>query len=250
MGYDGALGLGTPWKNGLGESSVLSALMSHDMLDEPIFSLKLPHYEGEEGELLLGAFNPALRNSAITQIPVINATSDNYFPDRWTVPASAIHFASPHPLHVSLPSDGYALLDTALPYLILPSAMARNLTAAVGAQRGPYWFHNIPCARRQELPALTFTLGEHNFSISAFEYTIEIDELAPHVGRMCIATFMEADDFFPPNWNGIVLGNPFLRGFYSVWNMEKREVGCKCWLFFSLPFLQFCMLISQLQWLA
>lgn len=230
FGYDGVLGLAPPWDPNLEMPNMLSSLLSQELLDEPIFSLKLPHYEDEEGELLFGSTNPTLHKTDFINLPVINITARNGFNhDSWTVPASHIHFDSPHPLEQTLPSNAYALLDTSLPYLILPSAFARNLTAAIGAARGPYWFQHIPCERRQELPLLTFTLGGEDFSISAFEYTLEIEELLPHLGRICVTSFMGADEFsLPRDWEGMVLGHPFLRGFYSRWNFGKKEVGRKC----------------------
>ena len=215
-GYDGALGLAPPWNHQSENPNLLSALLSQKLLDQPVFSLKLPIDQHTEGELLFGGINPKVNSSTFTNLPVVNMTSEDGF------------FDSPHPLQASLPSPAYAWLDSALPYLILPTELARNMTAAIGAQQGPYWFHNIPCERRQELPLLTFTLNGHNFSISAFEYTIEIDELIPHMGRICITTFMEAGDY--GLGDVILLGHPFLKGFYSAWNFGDREVGCKFYL--------------------
>ncbi len=61
--------------------------------------------------------------------------------------------------------------------------------------RGPYWFKHIPCERRQEFPLLTFTLDGHDFSISAFEYTLEMED---SLGTICVTTFMAAYGFALP----------------------------------------------------
>ena len=223
-GYDGVIGLAPPWSVKYEtRPNILSTLLSQKTLDAPIFSLKLPTGLHEEGEILFGGMNSTLNSSTLINLPLVNVTQ-SHFSNRWTVRASNISFASPRPLEFTLPTHGFAVLDSGDPYLIIPGALARNLTAAIGAKPGPAWFHNIPCERRQELPLLTFTLNGYEFSISAFEYTLEIDP--PHVGKMCITTFMEADEFlFPKDWEGIVLGSPFLRGFYSVWDFEKGSVG-------------------------
>ncbi|KAK4695706.1 hypothetical protein P7C71_g2099, partial [Lecanoromycetidae sp. Uapishka_2] len=199
VGYDGVLGLAPPWNPTIETRNMLSSLLAQKLLDKPIFSLKLPIFEDEEGELLFGATDPNLHSSDFISLPVMNATAHNGFNhDAWTVPASHIHFDSPHPLDQPLAKNAYALLDTSSPYLILPSVLARNLTAVIGAVRGPWWLKHIPCERRQELPLLTFTLGGHDFSISAFEYTLETEELIPRAGRICITTFMAADEFSLP----------------------------------------------------
>ena len=231
-GYDGALGLVPPWSS---KSNMLSAMLSQDLLDSPIFSLILPLYEKEQGELLFGATDPALHNSDFVTLPVINQTSDQRFIDSWIVAASHSSFDTPHPLQISLPPTGYAVLDIALPYIILPSEFARNLTAAIGATPGPAWFHSIPCERRQELPTLTLTLGGHNCSISAFEYIHEIEVLfgeeatfATPPQRMCISTFVAADEFgFPSDWEGMILGHPceasIVNGILETGKLAVRE---------------------------
>jgi saccharopepsin len=226
FGYDGVLGLAPPWNPSLEMPNMLSSLLSQKLLDEPIFSLKLPLYEEDEGEILFGATNPNLHSSDFINLPVIN-TSASYGQDHdsWTVSASHIHFDSPQPLQQALPANAYAVLDTSSPFLILPANLARNLTAAIGAMRGPYWFKHIPCERRQELPLLTFTLDGHDFSISAFEYTLEMEE---SLGTICLTTFIAAYEFaLPRDWKGILLGHPFLKGFHSRWDFGGKSVGCK-----------------------
>lgn len=53
-----------------------------------------------------------------------------------------------------------------------------------------------------------------------FEYTLEVEGLFPHVGTMCVTSFKEAELSFPESWEGVVLGSPFLRGFWSVWGED------------------------------
>jgi len=231
-GYDGIIGLAPPWRpqGGSYMPNTLSGLLPQ--LDAPIFSLKLPTKEGDLGELLLGATNRDLYVSEPTTVPLSNHT-DRFFPASWALPTEAITFNSQVPLQTTCGSSDWgpgpcnALIDSSIPYIMLPHTLAINITTAVGARPGPLWFYNIPCERRQELPTLTVTLGGHNFSISAFEYTLEVE--IPDQGVTCLMSIMDKSDFsLPRPWNGIILGNPFIRGFYSVFDMEKREIGCKC----------------------
>jgi saccharopepsin len=231
-GYDGIIGLAPPWRPQVGSymPNTLSGLLPQ--LDAPIFSLKLPTKEGDQGELLLGATNRDLYVSEPITVPLVD-DSHNFMPYSWTLPAEAITFDSQVPLQTNCgspewaPGPCHAVIDSSTPYIMLPHALAVNITAAVGARRGPLWFYNIPCERRQELPTLTVTLGGHNFSISAFEYTLEVE--IPHQGVTCLVSIMDESHFtLPRHWNGILLGNPFIRRFYSVFDMEKREIGCKC----------------------
>jgi Eukaryotic aspartyl protease len=231
MGYDGALGLAPPWLGDQGDGipSFFDTLLSREILDEPLFSLKLPVNTRDSGELLLGGTNPELyHEDTMVRLPVIEGSSDF-----WCVPADSITFNHPHrPLHVDMPTGSFAMLDSGWPYIMLPPELFANITAAVGASEGPsIFFYNIPCERRQELPSITFTLAGHNFTIDAFDYTLEVDILwAPQVGRVCVLSFQDSSQWFDGGeWQDrIYLSHPFLRGFYGVFDAGRREVGCEC----------------------
>ncbi|MCJ1280244.1 Vacuolar protease A [Puttea exsequens] len=227
-GYEGVIGLAPPWNLKLERPNILSALRDQGLLDEQIFSMELPRYENGEGELRFGATNPAYNTSDFIDLPIINSTCHyGYHADKWTVAASKIHFDSPSPLEQDLKETAWALLDPSMPFLVLPPDMASNLSSAIGAIQGPWPFNHIPCERRQVLPALTFTLGGFDFSISAFDYTLKIENLVQGEGAICITTFWNVERFFGTHFEGLILGHPFLRAFYSKWDFEMRTVGCK-----------------------
>jgi saccharopepsin len=227
-GYDGVLPLSPPWKTPQNPEmpNPLSSLLSNNLLDKPIFSIKLPHTQGESGELLLGGINPSLHSGPLHTIPVIDASSPNnsYFSNLWTLSLTHLTLDTRIPLTLTTPSY-LAVLDTAEPWLILPSDLARNMSHAIGAQPGPYWFTNVPCSTRAELPILTIGLGGYNFSLSAWDYTHEVD--FEHVGLMCITTFWPADDFGFEETETVLLGSPFLKGVYGVFDMANKEVSRK-----------------------
>ena len=231
FGYDGVLGLAPPSASSsdINRPNLLLSFLRHNLLDSSIFSLRLPLYEDQEGELLFGSINPAINRSDFVTLPVLNETSDHRYKNAWTVPASHVSFNSLKPLKVSLGPTGYAIFDIATPYIILPTTLARNITAAIGAMQGPAWLYNIPCERRQELPSFQVTMGGHEFIITAFEYVLEAEGIfVPPGVRLCVPAFMPADQFgYGREWSGIILGHPFVRGFYSKWDFGRGEVGCK-----------------------
>ena len=227
VGYDGAIGLRPPWASYSGIPSLFGSLVSRGLLDRPIFSLTLPNSVSNQGNLLLGGIDPDLFVGNITTIPLVRP---EYPPlgDTWAVSIQSITFDTQIPLRFDMPIGSVAVLDTGWPYIILPHEIFLNVTAAVGAKLVRGFFHSIPCERRQELPTMTFTLGGQNFSISAFDYTLELDMpwLHPEPGRMCILGMVDSDGLALP-WGTLILSSPFLRGFYSVFDAEKKEVGCK-----------------------
>ena len=56
----------------------------------------------------------------------------------------------------------------------------------IGATKNFMGQYNVDCNKRESLPDLTFNLGGHNFSISAFDYTLE-------VSGNCMSAFMGMD---------------------------------------------------------
>ena len=224
-GYDGVLGLAPPWfwfREGL--PNVLASMQSQKVLKSDVFSLRLPHSMEETGELLLGGANPTLYEGEPTWLPLAEV-NDTSFAGTWAVSASAVHFDTPKPLHLDLSNTTVAILDTARPYILLPWSFGRKLLSAIGAEEGPAWFYNIPCSRRAYLPHLTFTLGGHSFSISAFEYTVETDMFP--VGLVCLVMFQPMNWFNLPQQDNILLGSGFLKKFYSVWDFGEQRVGCE-----------------------
>ena len=226
--YDGVLGLAPPWNKDSATPNILSSLVTQNRLPSQVFSLKLPVYSNETGELSLGSSNPEFYHPGSRPVPVIPIPDTAYDRNKWTVPTSHISLNTSIPLNLTLEGNGtYAFLDSGDPYIILPDAYARDVLAAIGAQRGPSIIvHHVPCWRRQELPRLTFTLNGQDFSISAFEYTVEAD-FGREVGIVCMTTIYSQGDFALRSSDGIVLGSPFLRGFYSIFDFGEREVTCK-----------------------
>ena len=59
--------------------------------------------------------------------------------------------------------------------------MTRN--KEIGAKKSWNGQYTIDCAKRDSLPDLTFTLTGHNFTISSYDYILEVQD-------SCISAFM------------------------------------------------------------
>ena len=232
---DGVIGLMPPWNKNNDPNGILPNMIAKNLLDSPLFSLKLPLNEHDTGELLLGDTNSDLYTGELVKLPFVNATDDygSSFADLWSVAVENVTFDSPVPLHYDFASGAVAVVSSTAPYIVLPRELAANLTAAIGAkpvQPGvsmpPFM---VPCERRQELPNLTFVMSGHNMTISAFDYTFELmPPCPPYETPICITTFWAIEDFgYPDESAGIVLGSPFLKGFYGVFDFGSREIGCE-----------------------
>jgi saccharopepsin len=228
LGYEGVLGLGPPWQQMSSVPSFFTTLVAYGQLDEPIFSLKLPNSESQQGELLFGGRNPELYEGELATVPLAEKV---HLWDRglWTLPLDNITLDTPVPLELSFAPDAYATLDSGWPFILLPHDYYVLVKAAIGAEVPPGdVFLHIPCERRQELPSMTFTLAGKNLTISPFDYTLEVN---PRWNRdakpFCAPAFASARDWGAMDENVVYLSSPFLRGLYTVFDIEKKEVGCK-----------------------
>lgn len=87
----------------------------------------------------------------------------------------------------------------------------------IGATKNFLGQYNVDCAKRSSLPDLTLNLGGHNFSISAYDYTLE-------VSGNCMSAFMGMD-FPEPVGPLAIVGDAFLRKWYSVYDLGNSEVA-------------------------
>ena len=84
------------------------------------------------------------------------------------------------------------------------------------------------CSNREGAEDLIISLGGHDFVLSAYEYTIELEELQ-YGGHVCLSAFRALPTSRPPILpeKFIHLGSSFLRRFYGVFDLDERTVSRK-----------------------
>jgi saccharopepsin len=87
----------------------------------------------------------------------------------------------------------------------------------IGATKGFTGQYSVDCAKRDSLPELTFTLAGHKFAIGPYDYILEVQ-------GSCISSFMGMD-FPEPVGPLAILGDAFLRRWYSVYDLGNNAVG-------------------------
>ena len=113
--------------------------------------------------------------------------------------------------------DTGAILDTGTSLIALPTTMAELLNAKIGAKKSWNGQYTIDCAERDGLADMTFNLAGHNFTISSYDYILEVQ-------GSCISAIMGMD-IPKPAGPLIILGDAFLRRWYSIYDLSKSRVG-------------------------
>ncbi|KAF2106430.1 aspartic peptidase domain-containing protein [Lophiotrema nucula] len=227
-GFDGILGVAPPWNNGSTDfpdeqtyPNYLSLLQQKGVLKENVMSINFPHALKDYGEIMFGGTNASLYSGDFKTVKLL-PDEDLTWPlqYQYTVPVTSVTFNASVPYRYETPN--FKAILASEPVIYLPEKIARIIHAGIGAQELNWLWSYIPCDRRPYLPELTFEIGGHDLTITAFDYTFEYD-LGEPWGKACLVWI----DYNEDRNDTIVLGSTFLKGFYTKFDLENREVGCK-----------------------
>ena len=87
----------------------------------------------------------------------------------------------------------------------------------MGATKSYNGQYTVECEKRDSLPDMSFTLSGYNFTITPYDYILEVQ-------GSCISSFMGMD-FPEPVGPLAILGDAFLRKWYSVYDLGTNSVG-------------------------
>lgn len=175
--FDGILGLGYDTISVNKIVPPFYSMIDQGLLDEPVFAFYLGNAdnEGDESEAVFGGVNKDHYTGKLTEIPLRRKAY-------WEVDLDAITFGDST---AELDNTG-VILDTGTSLIALPSTLAELLNKEIGAKKSYNGQYTIECEKRDSLPDMTFTLSGYNFSITSFDYILEVQ-------GSCISSFMGMD---------------------------------------------------------
>ena len=205
--FDGIMGLGYDTISVNHITPPFYSMIDQGLLDEPVFAFYLSSTDsGEESEAIFGGVNEDHYSGKLTKIPLRRKAY-------WEVDLDAITFGDQT---AEIDATG-AILDTGTSLIALPSTLAELLNKEIGAKKSYNGQYTIECNKRDSLPDLTFTLTGHNFTIGPYDYILEVQ-------GSCISSFM-GFDIPEPAGPLAILGDAFLRRYYSVYDLGSNSVG-------------------------
>ncbi|KAF2764194.1 putative vacuolar protease A [Teratosphaeria nubilosa] len=205
--FDGIMGLGYDTISVNKIPPPFYNMVHQGLLDEAVFAFYLSDTNnGDESEAIFGGVNKDHYTGEMTKIPLRRKAY-------WEVDLDAITFGDQT---AEIDSTG-AILDTGTSLIALPSTLAELLNKEIGAKKGFNGQYTVECNKRDSLPDLTFTLSGYNFSITSYDYILEVQ-------GSCISSFM-GFDIPEPAGPLAILGDAFLRKWYSVYDLQNNAVG-------------------------
>ncbi|XP_028305859.1 nothepsin [Gouania willdenowi] len=212
--FDGVLGLGFPSLAEILGNPVFDNMMAQKIVDKPVFSFYLSRAAGgssPDGELLLGGIDESLYNGPINWIPL---TSKGY----WQIKMDSV---SVQGVSSFCPRGCQAIVDTGTSLIAGPTNDSFLLQQLIGATPTNIGEFLIDCSRVSSLPHVTFALGGVDYTLTA-EHYVRREMLGDR--ELCFSGFQAVDIVTPegPLW---ILGDVFLRRFYSVFDRGQERVG-------------------------
>ncbi|PGH16217.1 vacuolar protease A [Polytolypa hystricis UAMH7299] len=206
--FDGILGLGYDTISVNKIVPPFYNMLNQKLLDEPVFAFYLgdTNKEGDDSVATFGGIDKSRYTGELIKIPLRRKAY-------WEVDLDAITLGNDR---AELDNTG-VILDTGTSLIALPSTLAELLNKEIGAKKSFNGQYTIECEKRASLPDLTFTLSGHNFTIGPYDYILEVQ-------GSCISSFMGMD-FPEPVGPLAILGDAFLRRYYSVYDLGNHAVG-------------------------
>ncbi|KAK3904662.1 vacuolar protease [Staphylotrichum tortipilum] len=203
--FDGILGLGYDTISVNRIVPPFYKMVEQKLIDEPVFAFYLADTNGES-EVVFGGVDKDKYEGKITTIPLRRKAY-------WEVDFESISYGDDT---AELENTG-VILDTGTSLIALPSQLAEMLNARLGAKKGYNGQYSIDCSKRDSLKDINFNLAGYDFPLSPYDYILE-------VGGSCISTFMGMD-FPEPVGPLAILGDAFLRRYYSIYDAGANTVG-------------------------
>ncbi|EHH15617.1 hypothetical protein EGK_01732 [Macaca mulatta] len=210
--FDGILGLGYPSLAVGGVTPVFDNMMAQNLVDLPMFSVYMSsNPEGGVGsELIFGGYDHSHFSGSLNWVPV---TKQGY----WQIALDNIQVGGT----VMFCSEGcQAIVDTGTSLITGPSDKIKQLQNAIGAAPvdGEY---AVECANLNVMPDVTFTINGVPYTLSPTAYTL-LDFVD---GMQFCSSGFQGLDIHPPAGPLWILGDVFIRQFYSVFDRGNNRVG-------------------------
>ncbi|KAK1328928.1 hypothetical protein QTO34_011098 [Cnephaeus nilssonii] len=211
--FDGILGMAYPNMAVGNAPTVMQGMLQQGQLTLPIFSFYFSRQPTRQygGELILGGVDNQLYSGQIVWAPV---TQELY----WQIAIQ--EFAIGNQATGWCSQGCQAIVDTGTFLLAVPQQYMGSFLQATGAQQAQNGDFVVACNSVQSLPTITFIISGSQFPLPPSAYVLNV----------CQQRLLQAGDrgHLPALPNGQplwILGDVFLKEYYSVYDMANNRVG-------------------------
>ncbi|XP_069801438.1 gastricsin [Dendropsophus ebraccatus] len=209
--FDGILGLAYPSIAVGGATTVMQGMIQQNLISQPVFGFYLSGQENTQsgGEVAFGGVDQNYYSGQIYWTPV---TSETY----WQIGIQGFSINGQPTGWCSQGCQG--IVDTGTSLLTAPQGEFANLMQYIGAQEDQNGNYAVSCGNIQSLPTICFTISGVSFPLPPSAYILQSNGYCT-VGIM--PTYLPSQNG-QPLW---ILGDVFLRQYYSVYDLGNNQVG-------------------------
>jgi len=203
--FDGILGMAYQAISVDKIPTIFQNMLAQKVISEPVFAFYLSEDPSKDGELDFGGIDPAHYTGSITYVPVIQQTYWTISMDDFTISGK------------SYTKVRKAVVDSGTSLLAGPTADVKAIAAAVGAHALIHGEYIIDCGKIKTAPPIIIKLSGMQYELLAEDYILDVE-------GSCLLGLVGLDIPGPtgPLW---ILGDPWIRKFYSVFDFGQNRVG-------------------------
>ncbi|XP_019369439.1 PREDICTED: embryonic pepsinogen-like [Gavialis gangeticus] len=200
--FDGILGLAYPDLASGGLIPVFDNIMNQNLVQHNVFSVYLSR-DRTGSMLMLGGMDESYFTGNISWIPVP-------YQGYWQISIDSIIVNGKV---IACESGCQAIVDTGTSLLVGPSSDVSSIQKVIGATPVPYGLYKVNCSDIPSMPDIIFVINGIQFPLPPSAYTEKVGQ------GYCSSIFQETDSYL---W---ILGDVFIREYYSVFDRENNRVG-------------------------
>ncbi|KAI0723305.1 endopeptidase [Earliella scabrosa] len=182
-------------------------MINQKLIDSPVFSFRLGSSEEDGGEAIFGGIDDSAYTGKLDYVPVRRKAY-------WEVELEKVSLGDDE---LELENTG-AAIDTGTSLIALPTDMAEMLNTQIGAKKSWNGQYTVDCARVPSLPELTLTFNGKPYVLKGTDYVLEVQ-------GTCMSSFTGMDINLPGGGSLWIVGDVFLRKYYTVYDLGRNAVG-------------------------
>eukprot|EP00744_Colponema_vietnamica_P000805 GILI01001400.1.p1 GENE.GILI01001400.1~~GILI01001400.1.p1 ORF type:complete len:377 (-),score=149.38 GILI01001400.1:41-1171(-) len=200
--FDGIMGMGFNTISAGGMPPVFDSMYEQKVIDDYSFSFYLSKAPGAGSSLVLGGVNPKYASSSFKYYPLLQKSYWLIAMDDVQLGGKGLGLTNPR-----------AILDTGTSLIVGPKDAVAPLIGGIKV--------NADCSGLDQLPTLTFKIGGDEYTLEGPKYVLKITVF----GQSQCQLGVQALDLPPQLANTFILGDVFLRKYYTHFDMGGARIG-------------------------
>jgi saccharopepsin len=162
-------------------------MMTQDLLDEPIFTMRFGNSSDDGGEVLFGGIDGDHYTGDISYVPIRSNGP-------WQIDLEDVIIRDER---IKLQEMTTAGINTGTLYIQASSDIVETINSKIGAKRTWYNHWTIDCTKISDLPDIYFYIGGKPYGLSSADYILDFQ-------GTCVSAFVAG----PPETSYWTLGEP------------------------------------------